>query len=301
MKALTTLCLLFFIFTFLTQLNAQVDIDDQVIITTESDEIVEGVLTDIENGYYHIYSERLGNQQIHEMNVKKIKRVVLLPKDDRGFIIDYINQNKYYVGPTGFSLPKGALTYEAKLLLFNTFTYGVSDRLDVDFSFELLSLLDNEFPWLSMSANYVVYSKEKTKGFAGVRLMDFEFSSLWNSESTHEFVKMVYGGASYGSQNTNLTLLAGYGFGADRSLHFLEDNFVPVMLMGKLRVSDRVSVLTENYFFKSIQNRETEDNYNFSAGIRFHFKNNNGSFGLSAFTTSNPVGVFPYFDFILKL
>ncbi|WP_051718892.1 hypothetical protein [Hymenobacter sp. IS2118] len=159
---------------------------------------------------------------------------------------DIGNGNRLFFAPTGRGLRKGENVLQAVNLYLIGGNFGITDNISLGGYVSLIPGigLDNQFLVLTPKVSFPVSEKVHVGGGAlYVRIPDFD-GSLDRSYGAG----IVYGAATYGSADDNVTLGLGYGF-------FEGDvGSTPIVQIGaQKRVSRRISLISENYIIADAQ------------------------------------------------
>lgn len=199
------------------------------------------------------------------------------------------NDSRYLFAPSAFNLKKGEGYYQNTYLFINSFNYGITDNFSMGLGFEFFSTfgsLDNDVfdPIFFLTPKYSMQVSENVRVGVGVL-----YGKV--SDDIGGF-GVGYGLVTYGNPEHNATL--GLGFG------FFDGDFSsdPVItLSGMTRLSRRISLVTENWFFPADVYRGI-----ISYGIRFFGETMSVDLALinnEEFSEIFPIGI-PYVDFVVK-
>jgi hypothetical protein len=199
------------------------------------------------------------------------------------------NDSRYLFAPSAFNLKKGEGYYQNTYLFINTFNYGITDNFSMGLGFEFIStfasLGASDFdPIYFLTPKYSTQVSENVRVGVGVL-----YGKV--SDDIGGF-GVGYGLVTYGNPEHNATL--GLGFG------FFDGEFSgePVItLSGMTRLSRRISLVTENWFFPADVYRGI-----ISYGIRFFGETMSVDLALvnnDEFSEVFPIGI-PYVDFVVK-
>ena len=186
---------------------------------------------------------------------------------------------------TAFPLEKGTGYYSNAWLFMHSFAIGLSDRFTIGggaTTIPGIALSDN---LLYLLPKYTVVNGARTKVALGalIAFLPFDDEDITSAG-------LLYAVASHGNRESNLSLGAGWGY-ADGEI----TSRPAIMLGGQGRVSRRVSLISENWFFSF--DGETEGMVSY--GLRF--LSENLSVDLAWMT---PLGVgtigFPWLGFAFK-
>lgn len=159
---------------------------------------------------------------------------------------DIGNGNRLFFAPTGRGLRKGENSLQAVSLYLVGANFGITDYISLGGYVSLIPGigLGNQFIMLTPKVSIPVSSKVHVGiGALYLRIPDFD-GSLERSYG----VGILYGAATYGSADDNVTAGLGYGF-------FEGDiGSTPLLLIGgQKRVSRRISLISENYILADSQ------------------------------------------------
>lgn len=274
-----------FLFSFILLslgLNAQIDLDPSqvqestaVIIRVSDGSMVYGYISARTDDKISVTSMSLGEVVIPISEVAKIEYVDVknMTTDKRGFFNDFHNSTHNLLFPSGYNLRKGQSYYENIYVFYNAFTYGVTDNISVTAGLEIASLLFfSQMPLAFTSAKFSIpFSKEKAAIALNATYIRVPTSPVEN-------LVFLSGSFTLGSRNNNVTLGAGAGLRLNSSVN---DEIIPFSISTMQRVSDKISIISENWIF-------VEDDFGntsgvVSAGVRFHFKDNGGAFNAALF------------------
>ena len=278
----STLIIMFFCLLLSTETFAQIELDDNqsseskaVILTLNDGSVVYGYLSARSDDQVTVTSVSLGSLIIPISEIQGITYVDVknLETDKNGIFLDYHNSTRNFVFPTGYNLRKGQSYYENIYVFLNSFSYGVTNNITVTGSFELASLLfASDTPLMFLSAKFGVPIANEKAAFA----ISTSYLFIPNDQGSN--LVFVTGSFTLGSRNNNVTLGVGAGINFSNGLN---DEVVPLSLSTMQRVSNKISLISENWIF-------IEDDFGntsgiLSAGIRIHFKDNKGAFNVGLY------------------
>ena len=141
--------------------------------------------------------------------------------------------------PTAIALRKGE-AYFADFWIFLVNTgYGVTDRFTVGAGMSIIPGVNFEDNLLFVIPKYAVLNQPKIKVALGGL-----FARVGGLGSGSESLGILYGVATVGSRESNLTLGSGWGYVGDK----ISDK--PVLTLGgQHRVGRRIALISENWFF----------------------------------------------------
>lgn len=199
------------------------------------------------------------------------------------------NDSRYLFAPSAFNLKKGEGYYQNTYLFINSFNYGITDNFSMGLGFEFLStfgsLGNGSFdPIFFVTPKYSTQVSENMRVGVGVLVGKI-------TDNIGGF-GVSYGLVTYGNPEHNATL--GLGFGLfDGQLR----SDPVITISGMTRLSRRISLVTENWFFPADVYRGI-----ISYGIRFFGETMSVDLALinnDDFSEIFPIGI-PYVDFVVK-
>jgi hypothetical protein len=215
--------------------------------------------------------------------------------------------NRYLFVPSAIPMKKGDGYFQNVMLDLNTMNYGITDNLSGGIGFAV--------PWGFMATLKYGY-KIGPKVHVGAGLMGAgTFYGIGLG------LAAAYGLVTYGNMDNNLTFSTGYGFSSNGNGNGLQPTRYPMFtLSGMTRLSNRISLVTENWAF-SLHHQVYHYNYNYpyngyyteyysyqlavSLGMRTMWAKN--SFDLAVVCLpgigglANDFGTFlPYIDYVFK-
>jgi hypothetical protein len=199
------------------------------------------------------------------------------------------NETRYLYAPSAFNLKKGEGYYQNTYLFINTFNYGITDNFSMGLGFEFIStfasLGASDFdPIYFLTPKYSMQVAENVRIGVGVL-----YGKI--SDDIGGF-GVGYGLVTYGNPEHNATLGLGFGFFDGE---FSSDPVITIS--GMTRLSRRISLVTENWFFPADVYRGV-----ISYGIRFFGETMSVDLALinnEDFSEVFPIGI-PYVDFVVK-
>lgn len=175
-----------------------------------------------------------------DLGIVQVERANLLRLDELNAVLarrpaswfDIGNGNRLFFQPTARNLRRGEGSVQSINLVLLGGNYGITDNFSV-------GLLTSVVPGVSPSEQFIAFTPK-----AAARL-----SEQWHVgagalylRAAGESAGILFGNATYGSADDNLSLGLGYGFVSG------EIGSTPVVqLGGQKRVSRRISLISENY------------------------------------------------------
>lgn len=227
-----------------------------------------------------------------QIQLENIQDIRIIPKShfhDGEYWFPNPNETRYLYAPSAFNLKKGEGYYQNTYLFINSFNYGLTDNFSFGVGFEFLSTFGSLgsgsfYPIYFLTPKYSMQVADNLR--VGVGVLYGNISDIVGGFG------VGYGLATYGNPEHNATL--GLGFG------FFDGDFSsdPVLtISGMTRISRRVSLVTENWFFPADVYRGI-----LSYGVRFFGESMSVDLALinnAEIATAFPIGI-PYVDFVVK-
>ncbi len=257
-----------------------------VILTTENIEL-KGFLI-LENSETLTLKTNYGESIINKESIKSmsyLKDHSLTLNDQR------YSSTHYFLAPSGYNLRKGQWYYENTLLVWNSYTVGLSDNFSLSLGGEGISLLVSEFPVLFVTPKLSFPFKEEGGAFSVSTTI---FTSAYNDFTTFGFLQ---GAITLGSRKNNLTIGSGIGYGFSEGF---QNGFVPIIISGMRQASKRISLVSENWFLSTFG-----ETYGIlSLGLRIHGLKNNNYLSIALVRTTEDQGsllALPFFSGVVGL
>lgn len=227
--------------------------------------------------------------QISLSNVEDIRAIPKSQIHNGEYWYPNPNDSRYLFAPSAFNLKQGEGYYQNTYLFINSFNYGITDNFSMGIGFEFLSTFasigaDDFDPIYFLTPKYSMQVAENVRVGVGVL-----YGKITDDIGGFG---VGYGLVSYGNPEHNATL--GLGFG------FFDGDFSsdPVItLSGMTRISRRISLVTENWFFPADVYRGI-----ITYGIRFFGETMSVDLALlnnDELSEVFPIGI-PYVDFVVK-
>ena len=189
---------------------------------------------------------------------------------------------------TAFPLEKGTGYYGNTWLFIHTFAVGLSDRFTLGggaTTIPGLALTDNVFMLLP---KYTLISQPRVQFALGALLGFLPFSDDFEDDAAS--AGLLYGVGTFGNRESNVSIGAAWGYAND------EVTSRPgIMVGGQGRVSRRVSLISENWFFPV--DGETEGAVSY--GLRFLGENISADIAWFTPLGEGNIG-FPWLGFAFK-
>ena len=199
-----------------------------------------GVLVSMSLTALEFDTQELGHLTLERGQVRQANLVGPTKAGAKAGYYDIGNGNRLFFAPTARGLRRGENTLQVISLYFVGANFGITDNISMGGYISVIPGLglSNQFLMLTPKISFPI--SEKLHLGAGVlylRIPDFNgaFDRSYGAG-------ILYGAATYGSADDNLTAGLGYGFFEG------EIGTTPILqLGGQKRVSRRVSLISENY------------------------------------------------------
>jgi len=263
-----------FLLLFALASYAQDDTGSSVKVTTIDGSIIIGTISESDTDKMIIITS-YGKSEIRMDQIKKVSYQESSPPlstvtdslSNKAVLGDNnYSASHYLFSNSGYGLQKGESYYENTYLVWNTFGVGFSDNFSINFSGELISPLFLEnLPVIAITPKFSVPIKNKGAFSLSSTLFTFPDGS-----DGSEFGGFLNAGLTLGSRLNNITFNAAIGYGSRFDLN----DFQPYSISTMLKISDRLSFVSENWIFNGEDFLEGA----YSINLRYHFTNNRSSF-----------------------
>ena len=238
----------------------------RVQIQTSEDRTFIGTLQSESPQEIILLTESLGEVAIPKLNILSITDIA------EGEVVSNEGKNaqpsRYFFAPSGFQLPKGEGYYQNTLVLYNQFSYGISDHvtIGVPIVIPFLGGISVKVGTQLGSANEEGHSLHSS---AGVLYL------VPITGNTSIGGGIAFANLSYGDENNNITFGLGQAFSSNGSdVQDLSESPL-INLGGMLKVGRRKWLMSENYF--SLGGPTTDAQSLLSLGIRAGRPNESGA------------------------
>ena len=181
-------------------------------------------------------TEKLGELSIKKSEIKSIKIIPVEKIKDGKLWFENPQSTRYFWAPNGYGLKKGEGYYQNIWVLWNQFTYGVSDHFSIGGGMIPLFLFGVETPVFG-TLKFSIPVKENKFNLAGGVIAGYILGV------DDAGFGIFYGTSTFGSPDKNVSIGIGEAFGGGE--------WAPtplINLSGMFRVSSKGYFLTENYF-----------------------------------------------------
>lgn len=235
----TKIVFLFFyllISSFFTQAQTPTDTVLVNIETKDGNEFI-GHIIQQDSAKIVLKTETLGEISIFKANIKRQKKIEVQQIKEGKLWFANPQSTRYFWSPNGYGLKKGEGYYQNIWVLWNQFSYGVTDYFSVGAGIIPTFLFAAPTPVFATMKFSIPVKKDKFN-IAGGAIAGY----VLGEEGAG--LGIFYGLATYGSPDSNVSLGMGYGFAGGEWAESPMFN-----INGMFRVSSRGYVITENYIF----------------------------------------------------
>lgn len=189
-------------------------------------------------------------QTDNELTLTSNKTLINLQKDEIRRVEQDVYEGKfayrnsqdtrYFYSPTGIPIKKGKGYYQNIMLTSNFANYGVTKNFSVGGGFEFLTLFSGVGGLYSFNTKFGFKITDDLHGGVGTLSLGI---------LGEEMVTLGYGVLTFGNSDNNLTI--GSGAVIRKPGPGESNQVIPINISGIRRISDRVSLVSENYFIQS--------------------------------------------------
>jgi hypothetical protein len=237
-KILYAVVFLFFLLT-LNKVSAQVNSDTtRYQIITKNGNKYTGKILGSDSAHVKIRTLELGEITMLKKNIKTIENVTGINQHRELQSGNHPQNTRYFFSPNGYGLKKNQGYYQNVWVMVNNFAYGLSDNFSIGGGLVPMFLFaGSPTPvWVTAKMSFPL---EKNKLNMGVgALMG---TVLTSEEGSHGF-GMLFGLATVGSKQKNVSLGIGYGYAGGHWANSPLVNFNAMVQIGK-----KGYFITENY------------------------------------------------------
>ncbi len=205
-------------------------------IETTDGNIFTGFIINEDTKIVVLQTDILGELTIHRENIKSIREISMAKKIGSEYWLPNPQSSRYFWAPNGYGLDKGEMWYQNIWIMYNQLSYGFSDYFSCGVGLIPLFLFGGTASpvWLVPKFSIPLVENKFNLG-AGALLATI----LGEGEGVFG---LLYGMATLGSRDKNLSFGMAYGFYGD------EWADVPVVnLSGMVRTGPRGYFISENY------------------------------------------------------
>ncbi len=233
-----TILLIFILLCFYSQISAQNQKDTTLVrIETKDGNEFIGEIVGQDSTKILLKTEKFGELAILKSEIKQQEKVSVEQIKDGKLWFANPQSTRYFWSPNGYGLKKGEGYYQNIWVLWNQFSYGVSDNFSLGGGIiPLFFFGGGPTPVFITPKISIPIEKDKFNLGAGALI------GTVLGESGTSF-GIVYGISTFGSPNNNVSFGLGYGFaGGEWASSPL------ININGMFRLSSRGYFITENYY-----------------------------------------------------
>lgn len=228
-----------------------------VVINTTNGNSFSGYIVSETDTEVVIETRNLGRVAIPKYNIKTIshKQTGNLVKGEYWY--DNPNATRYVIGPSAIPLRKGEGYYQNLMLVAHSASVGITKNISVGGGTELLTPIARgkapQVYFFTLKSGFKVAPKLHVGG--GLLYLNIG-NNYYGTRNNH--LGNVFGLATYGSRNNNITLGAGWGFQRSKQLNPISNKIEPRSYFSKeptftfsamARPFKWLGVVTENWVF----------------------------------------------------
>jgi len=255
--------------------------DEKIVITTKSGDIIKGTLKS-QDAAQMIIQTSFGEAIVQKSDISNLKI------NDGTYATRSTEHSgsHYLINQSAFGLKKGQSYYENVYLFLNSYTTGITDNFSFTIGADVSPLLfGGQRPGIYLTPK-VHFPYDGGAFSVGSTLLSYEI----DGESLT--LGILQGNLSFGDLDRNLTIGTGFGYTFEDGF---EDSVVPIFLSGITRVSDKISLVSENWI--AVGDFQTVGILSF--GIRIHSQTKSNFLTISLFrptVDTGPLLAVPFFS-----
>jgi len=257
--------------------------------------LLHGKISNQNANEIEIETKSIGNTKIPTERIKEMRKIEEKDMHRRKYWYPNPNASRYFFGPSAIPLKKQEGYFQNADLLINSANYGITKN----FSIQAGTIIPFA---IFLMPKFGFKVKENLHMGAGM----IYASTLIKFRKTNYKIGALYGLATMGNNNNNITFGAGYGFSeANNTTIFFQK---PIMTFdGMARVSRTIALVTENviypvkYCYYNAEGKVCEYNYKSSPsfGCRIMKERTTIDFGFLS-VPNDIIKAFVYLDFVIK-
>lgn len=220
--------------------KSEIIYEDLVSIQTEDGNEFLGQIVKEDALSITLKTEKLGEIQINRKDIKSKKEVDIQQIKNNKYWFANPQSTRYFWSPNGYGLKKGEGYYQNIWVLWNQFSYGLTDNFSIGAGVVPLFLFAGGSTPVFGTVKFSIPISEDKFNIGGGAI----FGTVLGEENTG--LGLVYGLTTFGSSDNNVTVGMGYGYA--------DGNWAsaPIInLNGMFRLTSRGYLITENYFVSS--------------------------------------------------
>ena len=250
--------------------------NSQVEIILKDGNILRGKIVKSTKDYLVISSPLYGEASVHRKQIIEIKYLNQAKSTNNR---TYKNlSNKYLLTPSAINLKKGESYYQNTYLFLQTFNIGITDYFSISATTEISSLLSGS-PIFMIAPKFGTKVSENSYVGGGFIIAGMIPVDSWRKESYFNF---IYGTYTYGDEDGNITINAGFSSKDPNQFLFA--------LSGFKRITNKFGLVTDNFIMPSVNIKSSPLNI-ISIGGRMIGRRHN--LDLAVFTIPDMIGLVP--------
>jgi hypothetical protein len=185
-------------------------------------------------------SDKIGEITILQTDIRKMHALDLKKMKKGKYWMDNPQATRYFFSPNGYGLKKGEGYYQNVWVLINSFAVGVTDNISIGGGVVPLFFFGGSPTpvWITPKVSFPI-SKDKFNMGAGALV-----GTVLGEEETG--FGILYGIATFGSKDNNLSLGLGYGFAGGE---WAKSPMINLNFM--FRTGARGYIISENYYIQA--------------------------------------------------
>ena len=229
----------------------------KVMVILENGNRYLGEIISLDREKLVLETQEEGTLELNAGGIRRIDEISDAQYSSGVWITSHGTNTRYFFGTNGYSLEKNTGYYQNTWVLFNQFSYGLTDNLSVGGGLVPLFLFGGAPTPIWGTLKYSLPLSSDNFHFAGGML----FGTVPGEVS--EGFGLFFGQATFGSEVSNINFGMGYGFGGGT---FAENPAFSISILQKM--GRKAAFVSENYLIN------TDGDYVglLSAGVRFYLR-----------------------------
>lgn len=227
---------------------------DYCIVRTYDGNVFQGKILSNREDSLVINEYNIGKLSLDQNFIKSVKVVTSKKYSANELNLHSSVSSKYVLSPSAFPLKKGEAYYNNTMLLFNHFSYGITDQLGVGFSAVPLFLVDEDPSLYAFSVKYSTTIAKDLRWSIGAIGGNFFQEAFYGNED--ESALLANTNLTYGNPRNNISV--GYSSNLNASGRVYTVSF-------SLKLTNKFSLGSENYLIRD----EDYDRSTHLLGLRY--------------------------------
>ena len=191
---------------FSSVVQAQEDQKYEVVVILNNGSQFRGQVLSENDDVVILVVEGVGEITLNRSEIKSMQSVEVGQNvvEDIDTPVDDYNANRYLLSPSGYGLRKGQAYYENIYLAFNSFTFGLTERVTLTVGAELYTLLigsENPIFYISPRINFPFDENFETGAFSVGAI----YFTLPNDD--FDGIGLAQGALTFGNKNNNVSFV----------------------------------------------------------------------------------------------